>query len=58
MKNLGIFSNLGYKLSEKQILSFHLRGDNHNTTDFNETYKLNISQQIGKINLNGSHQQD
>jgi len=55
MKNLGIFSNLGYKLSEKQILSFHLRGDNHNTTDFNETYKLNISQQIGKINLNGSH---
>jgi len=55
MKSLGIFSNLGYKLSEKQNLSFHLRGDNHNTTDFNETYKLNISQQIGKINLNASH---
>lgn len=55
MKNLGMFSNLGYKLSERQILSFHLRGDNHNTTDFNETYKLNISQQIGKINLNGSY---
>lgn len=55
MKNLGVFSNLGYKLSENQIISFHLRGDNHNTTDFNETYKLNISQQLGKINLNGSH---
>ena len=55
MKNLGVFSNLGYKLSENQILSFHLRGDNHNTTDFNETYKFNISQSLGKINLNGSH---
>ena len=55
MKNLGVFSNLGYKLSENQILSFHLRGDNHNTTDFNKTYKFNISQSLGKINLNGSH---
>ena len=33
----------------------YLRADNHNTTDLNETYKLNFSQQLGKINLNGSH---
>ena len=25
MKNLGMFSNVGYKLSKSQILSFHLR---------------------------------
>ena len=55
MKNLGMFSNVGYKLNEKQILSFFLRADNHNTTDFNETYKINFSQQLGKINLNASH---
>ena len=55
MENLGLFSNLGYKLNKFQILSLYLRADNHNTTDFNETYKLNFSQQLGKINLNGSH---
>ncbi len=55
MKNLGVFSNLGYKLNENQILSVYLRTDNHNTTDLNETYKINFSQQLGKINLNGSH---
>ena len=43
-----------YKLNESQILSLYLRTDNHNTTDLNETYKLNFSQQLGKINLNGS----
>lgn len=55
MKNFGIFSNLGYKLNENQTLSVYLRADNHNTTDLNETYKVNFSQQLGKINLNGSH---
>ena len=57
MENLGLFSNLGYKLNENQILSLYLRTDNHNTTDLNETYKLNFSQQFRKINLNGSHTQ-
>ena len=55
MKNLGLFSNFGYKLNENQIFSFYLRADNHNTTDLNETYKVNFSQQIGNVNLNGSH---
>ena len=55
MKNLGIFSNLGYKLNEGQTVSIYLRADNHNTTDLNETYKVNFSQQFGKINLIGSH---
>ena len=55
MKNFGIFSNLGYKLNESQTVSVYLRADNHNTTDLNETYKVNFSQQLGKINLNGSH---
>jgi len=55
MKNFGIFSNLGYKLNESQTVSVYLRADNHNTTDLNETYKVNFSQQLGKINLIGSH---
>ena len=54
MENLGLFSNLGYKLNKYRILSLYLRADNHNTTDFNESYKINFSQQLGKINLNGS----
>lgn len=55
MKNLGLFSNFGYRLNKNQIFSFYLRSDNHNTTDLNETYKLNFSQQIGNVNFNGSH---
>ena len=55
MKNFGIFSNLGYKLNENQIISFYLRADDHNTTDLNETYKVNFYQKLGKISLNGSH---
>ena len=55
MENLGVYSNLGYKLNENQILSFHLRADNHSTTDLSQTYKFNLSQQLGKVNLNASH---
>ncbi len=55
MENLGLYSNLGYKLNTNQILSFHLRADNHNTTDLNETYKINFFQQFKKINFNASH---
>ena len=55
MKNIGMFSNFDYKLNEKQVLSLILRADNHSTTDFNETYKINFSQRLGKLNLNTLH---
>ena len=48
MENTGLFSNLGYKLNKNQILSLYLRADNHNTTNLNETYKINFSQQFRK----------
>ena len=51
IENIGVYSNLGYKLNENQILSFHLRADNHKTTNFNETYKLNFSE-IWKCKFN------
>ena len=37
--NLGIFANLGYRLNEKQLLSFHSRNDDHKETGGNKTYK-------------------
>ncbi len=41
--NYSFFGNLGYKISENTILSFYGRGDNHKTTKFNETYKINLT---------------
>ncbi len=39
--NLGIFSNLGYKINESTILSTHVRGDSHKYSGENVTYRLN-----------------
>ena len=55
MKDLGIFSNTGYKVTENSILSFYGRSDHHNTTDRNETYKLNFTQFFGQFKLGVSH---
>ena len=55
MKDLGFFANVGYKLKENSILSFYGRSDDHNTTGRNQTYKLNFTQILGKIELGTTH---
>ena len=55
MKDFAIFANAGYKITENSILSIYGRSDDHNTTNRNETYKLNFTQFIGKFKLGASH---
>ena len=55
MKDIGIFANTGYKITENSILSIYGRSDHHNTTDRNETYKLNFTQFFGQFKLGASH---
>ena len=44
--NLGIFSNVGYKIDDDTAFSFHLRGDSHKYSQENLTYRLNINKMI------------
>ena len=55
MKDLGIFGNLGYKLSEKSTLSIYGRSDDHNTTGGNQTYKINFTKLFDWFEFNLSH---
>jgi len=55
MKNLGIFANAGYKISNSQTLSLYGRSDDHNTTGRNQTYKLNYNQFFGQFKLGATH---
>jgi len=55
VKDLALFTNAGYKISENQTLSFYARSDDHNTTGRNETYKLNYTQVLGQFKFGGSH---
>ena len=47
--------NVGFKISENQILSIYGRTDNHNTTRNNQTYKLNFAQTFGQLKLAATH---
>ncbi len=49
LDNYSFFGNAGYQFLENTILSFHGRADNHKTTEFNGTYKLNLVQYFGKF---------
>ena len=49
--NLGVFSNLGYKLNDTTTLSFHSRGDSHKYSGENITYRLNAVKLINKFTL-------
>ena len=51
LKNFGIFANSGYKFNESQMLSFHLRNDDHKETGANQTYKINFTQLIKNLKL-------
>ena len=55
VKDLALFTNAGYKISENQTLSFYARSDDHNTAGRNETYKLNYTQVLGQFKFGGSH---
>ena len=55
MKDLGVFANAGYKISENQIISLYGRTDDHNTAGRNETYKLNYTQVLGQFKFGGTH---
>ena len=55
VKDLGLFANAGFKISENQILSIYGRTDDHNTTGSNQTYKLNFIQIFGKLKLAVTH---
>ena len=55
VKDLGIFSNVGYKINHNQILSIYGRVDDHNTTGRNNTYKLNFTQFLGPFKFGGTH---
>ena len=46
---------LGYKINENQILSIYGRSDDHNTTDRNQTYKLNFTQILGQFKFGGTN---
>ena len=49
--NLGVFSNLGYKLNDKTILSTHLRGDSHKYSEENLTYRINLTRILNNLSL-------
>ena len=55
VKDLALFANAGYKISENQTLSFYARSDDHNTAGRNETYKLNYTKVLGQFKFGGSH---
>ena len=55
MKDFGIFGNAGYKFTERSILSFYGRSDDHNTTDRNETYKINFTKIFDKFKIGLTH---
>ena len=55
IKDFGIFANAGYKFTENSILSIYGRSDDHNTTDRNQTYKLNFTKFLSKFKLGLTH---
>jgi len=54
-KDFGIFGNAGYKFTERSILSFYGRSDDHNTTGRNETYKINFIKIYDKFKIGLTH---
>ncbi len=51
LKNLGIFANTGYKINNNQLLSLHIRNDDHKETGANQTYKINFTQILNNLKL-------
>ena len=53
--NLGLFANTGYKFNKNQMLSLHVRNDDHKETGGNKTYKINFTQFLGQFKLGATH---
>ena len=50
-----MFINTGYKFNKKQILSFHVRNDDHKETGGNKTYKINFTQLLESLKFGLTH---
>ena len=46
MDNIGLYTNVGYKLDNNTFFSTHLRGDSHKYSEENLTYRLNLRKLI------------
>jgi len=46
VKDLAIFANAGYKILDNTIISLYGRKDNHNTAGENNTYRINLLQEV------------
>ena len=55
MKDLGLFTNIGYGIKENQTISLYGRIDEHNTTGRNQTYKFNFTQILGQFRFGATH---
>ena len=55
LSNFGLFANVGYKINKNQILSAHVRNDDHKETGGNKTYKINFNQFLGQFLLGATH---
>lgn len=51
VKDLGFFSNIGYKINDNRTISTYWRSDYHNTAGKNNTYKINFDQNLIKFNF-------
>ena len=52
--DLGLFANVGYKVFDSSTLSLYGRFDDHKTTGFNETYKINLTTIINNLKIGTS----
>ncbi len=53
--DIGLFANVGYKVSDHSTLSLYGRFDDHKTTGLNETYKANLTTKIENFKIGASH---
>lgn len=53
--NTGTYANLGYKLSNNDVISIYLRDDENKTTHRNQTYKINWVQNFKNSKLITTH---
>ena len=49
--NVSVYANLGYKLFDKNLLSFFLRNDNNKQTGSNQSNKINIEREFDLFNI-------
>jgi len=53
--DFGLFTNVGYKVSDISIFSLYGRLDNHKTAGLNHTYKANLTTTFENFKIGASH---